>query len=178
MKDTKRSFLTSCISLLLCFVMLLGTTFAWFTDWAVSANNVIQAGNLDIELQWSKDGTIWHDVGGLNDKPIFTHDAWEPGYTEVRYIKVKNEGSLAFKYQMLINPNGLVGKLAEVIDVSYDVVTDNSSFVAPTASDKQGSLKKVASLNDLINANGTVVGGVLLPDGVNKPDYLDRKSVV
>ena len=178
MKDTKRSFLTSCISLLLCFVMLLGTTFAWFTDVAVSANNVIQAGNLDIELQWSKDGTIWHDVGGLNDKPIFTHDAWEPGYTEVRYIKVKNEGSLAFKYQMLINPNGLVGKLAEVIDVSYDVVTDNSSFVAPTASDKQGSLKKVASLNDLINANGTVVGGVLLPDGVNKPDYFTKEIVV
>ena len=178
MKDTKRSFLTSCISLLLCFVMLLGTTFAWFTDVAVSANNVIQAGNLDIELQWSKDGTIWHDVGGLNDKPIFTHDAWEPGYTEVRYIKVKNEGSLAFKYQMLINPNGLVGKLAEVIDVSYDVVTDNSSFVAPTASDKQGSLKKVASLNNLINTNGTVVGGVLLPDGVNKPDYFTKEIVV
>ncbi len=178
MKETKRSFLTSCISLLLCFIMLLGTTFAWFTDMAVSANNVIQAGNLDIELQWSKDGNIWHNAGGIGDQPIFNYDKWEPGYTEVRYVKIKNEGSLAFKYQMLINPNGPVGTLAEVIDVSYDVVTDNADFVAPTATNKQGSLDKVGKLNNLINANGTVAGGVLLPDGVTKEGYYTNEIVL
>ena len=178
MKETKRSFLTSCISLLLCFIMLLGTTFAWFTDMAVSANNVIQAGNLDIELQWSKDGNIWHNAGGIGDQPIFNYDKWEPGYTEVRYVKIKNEGSLAFKYQMLINPNGPVGTLAEVIDVSYDVVTDNADFVAPTAANKQGSLDKVGKLNNLINANGTVAGGVLLPDGVTKEGYYTNEIVL
>ncbi|MBO5953164.1 MAG: hypothetical protein J6Q53_03470 [Oscillospiraceae bacterium] len=50
-KNTTRSALfTSIMSLLLCVSMLLGTTYAWFTDSVVSGNNVIAAGNLDIEL--------------------------------------------------------------------------------------------------------------------------------
>ena len=53
MKNVKRSLLTSSVSLLLCFVMLIGTTFAWFTDVAVSANNIIQTGKLDANMYWN-----------------------------------------------------------------------------------------------------------------------------
>ena len=112
MKDTKRSILTSCISLLLCFVMLIGTTFAWFTDIATSANNVIQAGNLDVGLWWSRNNLTWNNAEAPGAEPIFNYDRWEPGYTEVRYIKVKNDGNLSFKYQMAITPVGAVGTLA------------------------------------------------------------------
>ena len=55
MKKTLKSLVISVTSLLLCFVMLLGTTFAWFTDEVKSGNNVIQTGNLDIEMYWTKD---------------------------------------------------------------------------------------------------------------------------
>ena len=57
-KNTKRALWMSILSLLLCFTMLLGTTFAWFTDSVTSANNVIQSGNLDIELEYW-DGDSW-----------------------------------------------------------------------------------------------------------------------
>ena len=177
MKETKRSFLTSCISLILCFVMLVGTTFAWFTDEVTSANNIIQAGSLDIGLEWSKDNVLWHNAE-TNNNPIFNYDNWEPGYTEVRYLKVTNEGNLAFKYQMSINPVGLVGSLAEVIDVNYDIVTGNNSFVAPTKDNKQGSLKKVGTLEKLIDANGIVAGGVLLPEGETKDGYYTEEIVI
>ena len=53
MKTTKKSFLTSLTALILCFVMLLGTTFAWFTDSVTSTGNKIVAGDLDIELEKS-----------------------------------------------------------------------------------------------------------------------------
>ena len=177
MKETKRSFLTSCISLILCFVMLVGTTFAWFTDEVTSANNIIQAGSLDIGLEWSKDNVLWHNAE-TNNNPIFNYDNWEPGYTEVRYLKVTNDGNLAFKYQMSINPVGLVGSLAEVIDVNYDIVTGNDSFVAPTKDNKQGSLKKVGTLENLIEANGIVAGGVLLPDGETADGYYTEEIVI
>ncbi len=49
-KSTKRALLSSVVALLLCFSMLLGTTFAWFTDSATSAGNKIQAGTLDVQL--------------------------------------------------------------------------------------------------------------------------------
>ena len=51
-KTTKRALLSSTLALFLCFAMLLGTTFAWFTDSVTSANNVITAGNLDVNLHY------------------------------------------------------------------------------------------------------------------------------
>ena len=51
-KQTKRALLSSIVSLILCFTMLLGTTFAWFTDTASTGRNVIKSGNLDIELYY------------------------------------------------------------------------------------------------------------------------------
>ena len=100
MKTTRRSIGTSIIALLLCFAMLLGTTFAWFTDLVVSGNNIVQSGSLDVEMYWSDkllaaDSNEWQDADGV---PIFTYDKWEPGYTEVKYVKVKNAGNLALQW--------------------------------------------------------------------------------
>ena len=49
-KTTRRALVLSVLSLLLCCSMLVGTTFAWFTDSVTSGKNKIVAGNLDIEL--------------------------------------------------------------------------------------------------------------------------------
>lgn len=49
-KATKRALLTSVMALVMCVVMLVGTTFAWFTDTASTAVNKIQAGNLDVDI--------------------------------------------------------------------------------------------------------------------------------
>ncbi len=102
-KSTKRALLTSVLSMVLCFTMLLGTTFAWFTDSVTSKNNIITAGNLDIELYFQVEGqTDWTKVTDKTN--IFKENAlWEPGYTEVVKLKVVNEGSLALKSQLGIN---------------------------------------------------------------------------
>ena len=105
-KSTKRALLTSVLSLALCFTMLLGTTFAWFTDSVTSKNNIITAGNLDVELKYAKiDGdkiTDWDTVGGKDN--IFDKNAlWEPGRVEVVYLEVANLGSLELKYQLGVN---------------------------------------------------------------------------
>lgn len=51
-KSTRHALLMSAVALLLCFAMLLGTTFAWFTDSAASASNVITSGSLDVEVEY------------------------------------------------------------------------------------------------------------------------------
>ena len=51
-KSTKRTLLSSVLSLVLCMAMLIGTTFAWFTDSVTSGNNIIKSGNLVIELEF------------------------------------------------------------------------------------------------------------------------------
>ena len=175
-KMSKKSALfKSAISLLLCFSMLTGTTFAWFTDQVTSAGNIIQSGNLDIDMQWAEtydgDNTVWNDAAGEDAKPVFDYQNWEPGYTEVRYIKVSNEGNLAFKWLMSVIPVGEVGKLAEVIDVRYDVITNNPNFVAPTADNKLGSLATAGTLKNIIDSDAIVVQGVLLPEGAEREGF-------
>ena len=98
-KSTKRALLTSVLALLMCVAMLIGTTFAWFTDTASTAVNKIQAGNLDVQLEYSKDFTEWKKV---NDTTKVFEDSklWEPGRTEVVYLRVKNAGTLALKYTL------------------------------------------------------------------------------
>ena len=105
-KSTKRSLLFSAISLMLCFAMLIGTTYAWFTDSVTSANNIIKSGNLDVELYYATEydgaNTAWQKVDETTK--IFKEGAlYEPGYTEVVYFKVENKGSLYLSYNMSLN---------------------------------------------------------------------------
>ena len=100
--SAKRALIASALSLLLCVSMLVGTTFAWFTDSVTSANNIIMAGNLDVELEYSTDMVNWTAVDANTN--VFKEGAlWEPGYTEVVYLRVSNVGSLAMKYKLGVN---------------------------------------------------------------------------
>ena len=100
-KSTKRALLTSALALLMCVAMLIGTTFAWFTDTASTGVNKIVSGNLDIEVQYTLDGENWNDLDGATD--IFQKGLWEPGHTEVVALKFKNNGNLALKYNINMN---------------------------------------------------------------------------
>ena len=114
MQKTRKKLLFSVLSLVLCFALLAGTTFAWFTDSVTSANNIITSGNLDIEMYWTDDlaSDVWYNVEDAQYNTIFSYDNWEPGYTDVKYIKLVNNGSLAINYQLLLTPQGQIGKLA------------------------------------------------------------------
>ena len=98
-QNTRRALLMSVLSLVLCVSMLVGTTFAWFTDNVSSGTNTIQSGNLDIELEYYDDAAAaWKVVDGTTD--VFGYDNWEPGYTKVVKFRITNKGSLAVKYAL------------------------------------------------------------------------------
>ena len=101
-RATKRALLTSVMALVMCVVMLVGTTFAWFTDTASTGVNKIQAGNLDVKLMYSTDMAEWKEA--TDQTKLFDDNAlWEPGYTQVAYLKVVNAGNLALKYEVSTN---------------------------------------------------------------------------
>lgn len=101
---TKRALLTSVLALVLSLAMLAGTTFAWFTDTASTGVNRIVSGNLDVGLQyWGGAESGW--LTAENSEDLFDKNAlWEPGYTQIVYLKVKNNGNLALTYAMQITP--------------------------------------------------------------------------
>lgn len=121
-KNTKRALLVSVLSVALCCAMLIGTTFAWFTDSVTNTGNRIQAGNLEIDLLMDKkeDGSYTSIAGGegdiFNEAQIAQNSnktLWEPGKTQIVYLGVQNKGSLALKYNILLDvtDNGLAGAL-------------------------------------------------------------------
>ena len=103
-RATKRALLTSVMALVMCVVMLVGTTFAWFTDTASTGVNKIQSGNLDVKLMYSTDMQTWKEA--TDQTKLFDDNAlWEPGYTQVVYLKVVNAGNLALKYEAGFSKN-------------------------------------------------------------------------
>ena len=137
-RATKRALLTSVMALVMCVVMLVGTTFAWFTDTASTGVNKIQAGNLDIELQMKDNDGNWVKAEGktltfkTKDNRAADKILWEPGCTyELPELRIVNKGNLALKYKVIIN--GIEGdaKLNEAIDwtITYgneiDKLTDD-----------------------------------------------------
>ena len=126
-KATKRALLTSVMALVMCVVMLVGTTFAWFTDTASTAVNKIQAGNLDVKLL-AEDGVTslegatleWQKAAGAEDGDIL----WEPGCRyKLQPIIIKNAGTLALKYKIVISGIDGDAKLNKAIEWTINGVS-------------------------------------------------------
>ena len=103
-RATKRALLTSVMALVMCVVMLVGTTFAWFTDTASTGVNKIQAGNLDIKVEYrtTADGN-WQLLDNATDLFGTADTRFEPGHTRVVELKITNAGNLALKYKIGMN---------------------------------------------------------------------------
>ena len=143
--STKSKLLSSVIALVLCVSMLIGATFAWFTDTASTGVNKIQAGNLDIALEmkdnrgnWvnAEGKTLQFKVGG-SIPADGTQILWEPGCTyELPELRIINKGNLALKYKIVIT--GIQGdaELNRVIDWTINDATLSADHpLAPGASD-------------------------------------------
>lgn len=149
---TRHALFMSILSLLLCVSMLVGTTFAWFTDEVKSGINTITAGNLDIELEYSKDFKSWDKVQGKSD--LFSDELWEPGHTEVVYLKLSNLGTLALKYNLGINIDetegtNVDGKTFKLSDSIYMGVVENVTAAYAT---RDAAAAAVANTSGIIGA--------------------------
>ncbi len=150
-KTTKRALLFSCLSMLLCISMLVGSTFAWFTDTATTGVNTIVAGNLDIALEYSADYSNWEDAEAATD--VFSSTMWEPGRVEVVYFKVINNGTLAVEFKVGTNViQNKTGKNAkgEEIDLAkvlqFGIVEVSAAFA-----NRQAAIDAIETPNDFSN---------------------------
>ena len=130
MSKTKKSLVLSCLSMLLCLTMLIGSTFAWFTDNASTGVNTIQAGTLDVDLVDMQGKSLegetlnWVATDDRAQDKIF----WEPGCTYVTdpFI-LQNNSNLAIEFRLSVN--GFTGdlELLDVLDIEiYQWDVDNN----------------------------------------------------
>ncbi len=158
-KNTKRALLASVLSVVLCLSMLVGSTFAWFTDTASTGVNKIVAGNLDIELSYKNASTgaaftpVSADADDLFVQADGTDILWEPGVAAVCYFKIENKGSLALKYDLkaafldtvTYNNNGTVVKLSDALKSAVVEMADENGFADRAAAVKAAKENSVGS---------------------------------
>lgn len=187
-KSLKNAIFTSTVAFILCFAMLIGTTYAWFTDAVSSSGNIIKSGTLKIDvlvkggdiktddldnLGVEKDNNGYYSLKSAAEKntnvPIFNYHLWEPGYTDWANVKVVNNGTLALKYTMRIITSGTVSALAEVIDVYYAP----AEVPKPATRDFAG-LQRIGTLKEVLEGGaGVIVNDHLLAgdDQNYAPDF-------
>lgn len=159
MKKTRRSLIISISLLLVYLCMFANTTWAWFSDEVVSADNKIQAGNLMVDLELlDKETGIWNSLKESKE-PIFNYDRWEPGYIDAKILKIENEGSLALKWVTKFYSKNQLSALADVIDVY--VLPSETELVYPKRS--LDGYTCVGNLRTYINSIEETTRGTLEP---------------
>ena len=198
-RATKRALLTSVMALVMCVVMLVGTTFAWFTDTASTGVNKIVAGNLKVDIVGATTGNHIDSLSFQN-KDNSSSILWEPGVTfHTEGFRIKNDGNLALKWKMVVNKdsastgvvegsNGKAGmNLLDVIDFSVVSSKDENApavkideFVGHTAAETidsvtyyiKGTMKTTAG-NDYQNLtlNGITITVYATQDTVENDSF-------
>ena len=177
-KSTKRALISSALAILMCVAMLIGTTFAWFTDTASTGVNKIVSGNLKVDI-----------IGANSDSHIEKLDftkatgaegenlLWEPG---CRYLtegfRIANNGNLALKWKAEINKDNIVdGKAAPTAKDGKSLLDVIDFYVVTKAAD--GTETAVAIENFTGNLAKGAKSGVYYIKGVMKTtagnDYQD-----
>ena len=160
--NSKKALLSSAFALVLSVAMLIGTTFAWFTDTASTGVNKIQAGNLDIELQMKDNNGKWVNAEGktlsflVNGKipAEGTQILWEPGCTyTLPELRIVNNGNLALKYKVVVS--GIQGSAKPNKVINWTMKLDDADFI-------MGSEHSLAAKNndtvdfDIFTISGTM----------------------
>ena len=151
-KSTKRALVSSALAILMCVAMLIGTTFAWFTDTASTAVNKIQSGTLKVDIV-KEDGvtSIKNESMSFVNKDGSANILWEPGATFMTpAFKIKSTGSLALKYKLTLN--GITGDNMLLDVITFSVVKADGTEVALDTF--VGHLTPDAALSDALYIKG------------------------
>lgn len=174
----KKALWGSVTSLILCMMMLVGTTFAWFTSTASTGVNTVQAGQLEVQMSYAheknpSDGTdrAWGEVkpetnlfktisDGTTENPS---DDWQPGTAKYVQLKVQNSGNLDLKYRLgisipketgSINNEGNAFKLSDYLKVA---VLDGAQYFDAAAEAIEAVESKTAEQEEPTSASALEV---------------------
>ena len=178
--NNKKALLSSAFALVLSVAMLIGTTFAWFTDTASTAVNKIQSGNLNIELQMKDNDGNWVNAEGktlsflVNGKipAEGTQILWEPGCTyTLPELRIVNNGNLALKYKVVVSGIQGSAKLNKVIN--WTMKLDDADFI-------MGSEHSLAAKNnDTVDFDIFTISGTMDKNAGNEyqNEFIDGISI-
>lgn len=173
----KKKLAASAVLIVASIALLLGLTFAWFTDSVTNKGNRIQAGTLGITATKADVGTGIGPfvVPGLNaddsvefssssvniegGAPIISEDMWEPGKSSAKLLTVTNSGNLAAKVKLQFDV--LDGGLQDALWFDFVQVTDDGSVTGQFEQRPMSMLSALAEQQEFHLAGGESISFIL-----------------
>lgn len=150
-KTVRKALWMSILSIALCLTMLVGTTFAWFTDTASTAVNKIQAGTLKVDIVDENGTSIKGGTMNFVNAKDSNDILWEPGVTfKTTGFKVKNIGNLALKFKLAIN--GATGNSELLQVITFSVVNKEGTEIKLDSF--EGHLNKKDDVSEVLYIQG------------------------
>ena len=163
------------LALSLCAVVLwgilgTGASLAWFTDTSEHITNIFHVADFELAVSHRIGEDQWEDIDGKTD--IFDDEAlFEPGYTQVVYLKVENKGDRDFEFFTAVNVNGCT--VATNVFGQQFLLQDYLKFgivIAETESEMEAAVAdrtKAAAIADMPLHSYDTETAVLAPNGVS-----------
>ena len=163
-KSTKRALISSTLAILMCAAMLIGTTFAWFTDTASTGVNKIVSGNLKVDISRAESDShiemLNFTKAAMTDAEAGAEILWEPG---CRYLtegfRIANKGNLALTWKAQVNKGTTAANegnfnLLDVID--FYLVTSKDANDMGTALDEFSGNLTAGAKSDVYYIKGVM----------------------
>ncbi len=158
MKNRKQTVFMSVLTIMLCLFICIGSTYAFFVDASTNSGNKIQSGRLKVDLELCDRATgDWNSIKD-STTPVFLYEKWEPGYTDVKLLRVRNDGTLAIKWEARFASEKEISEFANAIKVYVKI--DNELAYPQSGESRNDYLQswtEVGTLADFINSDVNVL---------------------
>ena len=107
MNKKRKNYNRIALSLSMCMLIIwgilgTGTSLAWFTDTSPEVKNIFHIAEFDLVVSYKTENGTYKEI--TSDTAIFDDDAiYEPGYTQVVYLKIENKGTVDFRYSTAVS---------------------------------------------------------------------------
>lgn len=136
-----------CVSLLLVAAWCIlgtGASLAWFVDTDEEVKNVFHFAEFELEVSHRLEDGTWEKIE--QDTKIFDDEAlYEPGYTQVVYLKIENKGTVPFDFKTAVSVTDYT-LATNVFGQSFQL-QDYLKFGLTTADTEEELFEKVATRN-------------------------------
>ena len=90
---------------LLVFWVVLGTnvSLAWFSDTTQTAKNTFIIGDLDLDVSYKNGFVTTYMPMNAGTKVFNEYAVYEPGFTQVVWLEIKNDGNVDFEYKVAVD---------------------------------------------------------------------------
>ena len=157
---------TSMIALVMCVVMLIGTTLAWFTAEVTNDGNRVESGTMKVNLL--KYDAVEQKYQNIGENKLFD-GLWEPGMTKIAFLAVENAGSLAFNYNIVLNITEGDKPLSTALDYAIISPMDKAAFDAANL----GSWDAIVAHDDVETGDVPLGKTVAAPNGALENEETD-----